>query len=128
MSEEYARQVVEAVARHFGIPPPNVRVGCEGCPYYVNGRCSLGYIACYQPATDTIVFSSPKYIREEVVLHELLHYVVDLKLGNLSPVHPLGVPDRIDLKTLVVTSAVSAAIGAVVWAIMDRYVLKKVLK
>ena len=83
---------------------------------------------CYNPATDTITFSSPKYIREEVVLHELLHYVVDLKLGNLSPIHPLGVPDRIDLKTLVVTSAVSAAIGAVVWAVMDRYVLKKVLK
>jgi len=57
-----------------------VKVGCEGCPFYdhVRRRCSLGYVACYDPLTKTITFSSPEYINELVATHELLHYVLDV--------------------------------------------------
>jgi len=75
-------EVVRKYSLHFNIPPPKVRVGCEGCPHYVGGRCVLGYVACYDPKTKTITFSSEEWVREEVVLHELLHYVVDVgRLG-----------------------------------------------
>jgi hypothetical protein len=74
--------VVRKYSLHFNIPPPKVRVGCEGCPHYVGGRCVLGYVACYDPKTKTITFSSEEWVREEVVLHELLHYAVDVgRLG-----------------------------------------------
>lgn len=75
-------EVVRKYSLHFNIPPPKVRVGCEGCPHYVGGTCTLGYVACYDPKTKTITFSSEEWVREEVILHELLHYVVDVgRLG-----------------------------------------------
>jgi len=116
MSEELAREVVEFYARHYGIPPPNVKVGCEGCPYYVNGRCVLGYLACYQPETDTIVFSSPSVIREEVVLHELLHYALDIRGGLIAPTSPLGVTQSGDLTKLIIAAGI-IVIAACVYAV-----------
>ena len=76
---EWVERIVERIAEHFGIPAPRVRVGCMGCPYYdaASGRCVLGYIACYDPVTKTITVSRPEYATEEVLLHEILHYVVD---------------------------------------------------
>jgi len=116
MSEELAREVVEFYARHYGIPPPNVKVGCGGCPYYVGGRCVLGYIACYQPDTDTIVFSSPSVIREEVVLHELLHYALDIRGGLTAPASPLGVTQPNNLVRFLIAAGI-IAIAACVYVI-----------
>jgi len=84
--------IVREYALHFRIPPPNVRLGCEGCPHYVGGVCTLGYVACYDPLTDTITFSSEEWVREEVVLHELLHYAVDI--GRLGYPVKIGVECR----------------------------------
>ena len=79
--EQYAYELIRRLAEHFGIKTlPRVRVGCEGCPYYDHARrrCTLGFVACYNPATKTITFSSPAYINELVATHELLHYVLDV--------------------------------------------------
>jgi len=75
----YAEAMVIKLARHFGLPEvPKVRVGCAGCPFYEPGRgCRLGYVACYDPETKTITFSSPAVINELVATHELMHFVVD---------------------------------------------------
>ena len=77
--ELYAKALIARIARHFGLEEiPNVRVGCEGCPYYEPGRgCRLGYLACYDPRTKTITFSSPAVINELVATHELMHFVLD---------------------------------------------------
>ena len=77
--EQLLQRAVASLARHFGLPmAPRVRVGCDGCPFYDarTDTCVLGYIACYDPETNTITVKSPEYIREEVILHELLHFVV----------------------------------------------------
>lgn len=82
--EEYAKQLLIQLARHFGLKSiPNVRVGCEGCPFYdrVRRRCSLGYIACYDPRSNTITISHPRYINELILTHELLHYVLSRRGG-----------------------------------------------
>jgi len=81
---ELEKRVWDAVlraSRHFGIPPPTgVKIGCRGCPFYdpVTDSCKLGYIACYDSITKTITVSKPEYVREEVILHELLHHVAEL--------------------------------------------------
>lgn len=71
-------ELIRKYTSHFGIPEPNVRVGCSGCPHYVGGECRLGFVACYDPRTKTITFSNEVWLKEEVILHELLHYVVDM--------------------------------------------------
>jgi len=78
---------IKKLSRHFGIPEPNYRIGCEGCPFYdpSTGECRLGYIACYNPATKTITIRKPEYaFSENVVLHELLHHVAELYKGTSS--------------------------------------------
>jgi len=79
--EDVVMSKVLSISRHFGVPPPrSIRIGCSGCPFYdeYSDRCRLGYIACYDVSTQTITFSKPVYaMREEVVLHELLHHVAE---------------------------------------------------
>ena len=65
--EAYAQQVTEKICRHFGIPAPKVKIDPSFCG---------DAIACYY--NGTIYLSSPEAIREEVILHELLHYALDM--------------------------------------------------
>lgn len=65
--EEYARGLVSRICGHFKIPPPRVK--------YDPRRCR-GHIACY--ANGTIYFATPDAVNETVILHELLHYALDV--------------------------------------------------
>ena len=127
--EQYARALLMRLARHFGLSTiPNVRVGCDGCPYYdhVRRRCMLGYVACYSPETKTITFSSPRYINELVATHELMHYVLGIagRAGYRIGFRPRGMDWY---KAVTAASAVISSITSIVVlkTLLDTYKRKR---